>query len=154
MPEPTEKQADQADQADPQMLRWRSHPLVDEYPKSIGLLAAIAVAAAAATMAFDGLIYGLITVPLLCVSMAGYLLPTTCTLDAEGAETRFMGQTQRLAWSQVRRVAKGPKGVFLSQRARPSRLDSFRGLLLRFAGNADEVVSFVESRANDISETC
>lgn len=148
LPEPTEQQADQAD---PQVLHWRSHPLVDEYPKSIGLLAAIAVAATAATMAFNGLIYGLVAALLLCVSMASYLLPTTCTLDDEGAETRFMGQTQRLAWSQVRRVAKGRKGVFLSPRAEPSRVDSFRGLLLRFAGNADEVVSFVESRTDNIS---
>ena len=150
LPEPIEQQA--AD-AGAESLCWRCHPLVDDYPRSVLLLAAIAAACIGAAVAFDGAGYGVIAGVLLCVSLGRYLLPTRFTLDGDGAEVRFMGQTQRMAWSQVRRVSRHPKGLFLSDRPTPSRLDSFRGLLLRFADNADEVTSFVEDKAT-ISKAC
>jgi len=148
--EPTEQQADDAGA---KSVCWRSHPLVDDYPRSVLLLAAIAAACAGAAVAFDGAGYGVIAGVLLCVSLGRYLLPTRFTLDGDGAQVRFMGQTQRMAWSQVRRVSRHPKGLFLSDRPAPSRLDSFRGLLLRFTDNADEVTSFVEDKAT-ISKAC
>lgn len=149
LPDPTEQQAADAGET---VLRWRSHPLVDDFPKSVLLVAAIVGAAVIAAIGFGGAGYGVIAGVLLCVSLGRYLLPTRFTLDGNGAEVRFMGQGRRLPWSQVQRMSRHPKGVFLSDRPVASRLDSFRGMLLRFAGNDDEVMSFVESKVATMSQ--
>lgn len=137
--------------ADEEVLRWRSHPLVDDYPKSILLAAAIISASAVATLCFGGVTYGVLAALMLSASLSRYLLPTEFVLDRQGAEVRFMGQRQRMAWSHVRRVSIQPKGIYLSPQKAPSRLDSFRGVQLRFAKNNDEVVRFVESKVSTIS---
>ena len=143
---------EQAADADSDSLCWRSHPLVDDYPRSVLLLAAIAAVCGGAAVAFGGVAYGVMAGVMLCISLSRYLLPTVFTLDGGGARASFLGQTQRMAWSQVKRAASHPKGVFLSDRPAPSRLDSFRGMLLRFAGNADEVTSFVDDRVATLSQ--
>lgn len=141
----------QAPLAGEEVLRWRSHPLVDDYPKSILLAVAILGTCAAATLCFGGVTYGVLAALMLAVSLSRYLLPTEFVLDGQGVEACFLGQTQRMAWSQVRRVSVRAKGVYLSPQRAPSRLDSFRGVQLRFAKNNDEVVRFVESKVSTIS---
>jgi len=128
-------------------LCWRSFPLADDYPRSLLLVAAVVAICVVAAVVFGGAGYGLIALALLALSLGRYFVPTDYELDAEGATIRLLGQARRVAWPEVRRVSVGRQGVFLSPFARPSRLDSFRGALLRFAGNADEVVSFVQRRA-------
>ncbi len=128
-------------------LRWRSFPLVDDFPRSLVLVAAVVAICVVVAMAFGGAGYGLLSLALLGVSLARYFVPTNFELDEEGATVRLLGQVRRVPWSQVRRVSVDRTGVHLSPFARPSRLDSFRGTYLRFAGNADEVVSFVKRRA-------
>jgi len=75
-----------------------------------------------------------------------YFLPTWYELDADGVAVRFLGRTRWVAWTEVRRTQVHGEGVQLSPFERPSRLESFRGTFLRFAGNRDEVVSFVKGQ--------
>jgi hypothetical protein len=128
-------------------LRWRSHPLVDEFPRSLLCVGAVAAACAAAGFAFGGAGYALVSGGLLAVALARYLLPTEYELNEAGARTRFLGSTRLLPWNGVRRFDVDRAGVHLSPFAEPSRLDPFRGMSLRFCGNADEVVEFVRRRA-------
>ena len=109
-----------------------------------GRWAAVVGICVAVGVSFGGAGYGLLAGVLLGASLGRYFVPTRFELDAEGVIVRFLGQTRRVPWGAVRRVAVGREGVFLSPFAEPSRLDSFRGTLLRFAGNGDEVVSFVQ----------
>ena len=127
-------------------LRWRSHPLVDDSPRSVLLVAIVGVVCVGVGVAFDGIGYALLSAGFLAVSLARYFVPTHYTLDAGGATMRFLGQTRTVRWENVRRADVHRDGVHLSPFARPSRLDSFRGTFLRFCGNADEVVSFVEHK--------
>jgi len=132
--------------AAPQTLRWRSCPVIDDFPWSLLLVATVAGVCVLAGIAFGGVGFALLSAALLGVSLARYFLPTQFELDAQGATVRLLGQARRVPWTRVRRVQRGARGVFLSPFERASRLDSFRGTFLRFAGNADEVVRFVESR--------
>jgi len=132
-----------ADMPDAPVMRWQCCPLRDEYPRSLGFVAAFVGVSVAVGVAFGGVGYGLLATGLLAVALARYYLPTAFRLDADGAAVRFCGQTRRLRWAQVRRVVAQRGGVFLSPFAAPSRLDSFRGMFLRFAGNGDEVTGFV-----------
>jgi hypothetical protein len=109
-------------------------------------VAASVAVCVAAGVGFGGAGYALLAAAMLAVSLARYFLPTWYELGEAGVAVRFLGRVRAVPWSQVQRVATHREGVFLSPFERPSRLDPFRGTFLRFAGNADEVVSFVESR--------
>ena len=130
----------------PERLCWRSHPLVDDTPRSVLLVGLLTGASVAAGVAFGGVGYAVIAAVVLCGSMGRYLLPTRFELDGSGAASSFLGHRRVMPWEAVQRVSVHREGVHLSPFDRPSRLDSFRGTFLRFAGNADEVVSFVEAQ--------
>jgi hypothetical protein len=123
---------------------------VDGFPRSLVFVAVFAGTCALAGAAFGGAGYALLAAAMLAVSMGPYYLPTGYVLDDHAAAVRFLGQTHRLPWSEVRRVSRRPAGVFLSRSPRASRLDSFRGTFLRFAGNADEVMSFVRDKTAQV----
>ena len=117
---------------------------MDDYPRSLLCVAAVLAACVAVGLSFRGAGYALLAAAFLGGSLARYFLPTQYELDGSGVRVRFLGLSRRVPWEQVRRVSVFRVGMHLSPFEKPSRLDSFRGTLLRFADNADEVVSFVE----------
>jgi len=129
-------------------LQWRSWPICDDAPKSLLLVAVVLGVCVGVGVSFGGAGYGLVAALILSVGLSRYFLATHYALDESGVSARFLGQTQRKAWTDVRRVLVHREGVHLSPFPEPSRLDSFRGLLLRFAANADEVTQFVERNTN------
>ena len=78
---------------------------------------------------------------------ARYLLPTRYILDEREAAWRQLTWRRR-SWSTFRRVDRHADGIFLSPFRRPSRLDSFRGVFLRFGPGVDagEVVALARAR--------
>jgi len=136
------------DGGESEALRWRCCPLADEFPRSLVFVATFVGVVVAVRLAFGGFAYALLAAGLLAASLARYFLPTAFRLDDAGVTVRFLGRARRLPWEQVRRVSVQPTGVFLSPSEGLSRVDSFRGMFVRFGGNADEVVRFVRSKAN------
>lgn len=127
-------------------LSWRSLPLVDDYPKSL-LLAPVSVAVCVlAGLAFGGALAAILAGVFLLISMSRYVLPTYFHLDDGNVTVRFLGHASRMPWSDVQRLSVDRVGVHLSPFKQPSRLDSFRGVSLRFAGNADEVIRFAKDK--------
>ena len=127
-------------------LSWRSLPLVDDYPKSLLLAPISVVVCVLAGVAFDGWWAAMLAGVFLLISMSRYVLPTYFHLDDTGVSARFLGYVSRMPWSDVQRLSVGRAGVYLSPFKQASRLDSFRGMLLRFAGNADEVTRFAKDK--------
>ena len=137
-------------------VNWRSWPLVDEAPRSFLLVGVTIAACVLVGVAFGGAWYGVVAVVLLAVALGRYFLPTWFEVNESGVAVRFCGQTRHMNWSKVGRIIVQEAGVFVSPFAMPSRLDSFRGVFLRFTGNADEVVAFVRQarqQAKQMAET-
>ncbi len=147
MPESCQNLSEQAVSGD-QSLSWRSWPLADEWPGSLVKAAVVVAMCAAVGVAFGGVGYALLATVFLVLSLARFFLPTRFVLDAAGVTRRSAAGRGQLAWTQIRRVVVGKAGVFLSPFERPSRLDSFRGVFLPFAGNAAEVTEFVRGKTN------
>ena len=125
-------------------LRWESHPLRREKPaKSMLLVALIVASAAAAAFGFEHWFYGVFSLGALTVSLSRYFFPTRYALDGEGIGSEHLGLKQRRSWAEFRRVEEHRDGIFLCPSVRPGRLDSFRGVFLRFNQNRTEVVRFV-----------
>ena len=121
--------------SDPARCAWVCHPLVEEpWPKSAALVAAILAFSALAAVAFEGLLYGAIALAVLSGSMSRFLLPTSYEIGAAGIAVSHLFRRRLRTWEEIRRVEVRDDGLFLSPFARPSRLDSFRGLFLPAAG--------------------
>ena len=77
-------------------------------------------------------------------ALAEYLFPVTYRLTRKGAHKKCWTPQLFIAWADVKRAGQGTDGVFLSPLVRPSRLDDFRGVRLRFGSeNPDDVCQIV-----------
>jgi len=127
-------------------VHWTAHPLFQEPGvRSIALCSAILAVSLVAASAFGHLLYALVSLVVLAVSMSRYLLPTHYAVDETGVTYRHLFRARRLSWDQVRRADIHRDGLFLSPFARSCRLDSFRGVFLRFHGNDGAVTAFVHA---------
>ena len=124
-------------------IRWRSFPLVDDFPKSALLVALLLAVAAGVAVSLDGIGLGVLSLVLLSLSVARYFYPTGYELSEPGLCTRsWLGRATR-PWSAFANYYVHDVGVHLSPFGRPSVLDPFRGTFVRFTGNRDAVVGFV-----------
>ncbi len=125
-------------------LRWETHPLRRERPaKSVLLVALIIASSAAAAFGLEHWFYGVFSLGALTASLSRYFFLTRYALDGEGVSSEHLGFKQRRSWAEFRRADEHRDGIFLRPSVRPSRLDSFRGVFLRFEQNREEVASFV-----------
>ena len=83
---------------------------------------------------------------LLAGSTSEYLLPITYRITPEGVYQESSTSRFALPWKDARRCRVGKRAVLLTSLPAPSRLDAFRGVLLRFAplgqsGDRDSVLA-------------
>lgn len=128
-----------------ELLRWRYHPVREGGWRLVAVSACLI-----GIPALVGWLYGpffiLLALAILGASLGIYFLPTDYTLYVGGLETRFIGVTRRFTWSQFRSYYPDRNGVLLSPFPKPSRLENFRGLFVRFHGNREAVMAVVRER--------
>jgi hypothetical protein len=124
-------------QAD-ERLEWRVR-LGSAHPQKRLVVGAIALGAGFIGLQMGGPLLGLVGLLAVLVSTAELFLPLSYRLDAEGARVKCGISVTAISWPDVKRLVDMPDGVRLSPLPRPSRLDEFRGVYLRFANNAAEV---------------
>lgn len=96
-------------------------------------------------ISFSPLLTGL-AVLILFGSLAGFYFPTRYTLFDDHLLVKTKMQTLRKEWSQYRSYFPDKNGVLLSPFGRPTRLENFRGLYVKFSGNREEVMNIVRSK--------
>ena len=100
---------------------------------------------------FRSVLLGVIGFVVVFAATLELFVPIRYRLDASGAQSRTGFATTRLEWSEVNRTWEDSSGVYLSPLARPSRLDHFRGVHLRFASNREAVlVKIGDHIGNDV----
>lgn len=87
-----------------------------------------------------------LSVVVMLVSLSSFLFPVTFTLDQESVTMKSAFSTKRRKWEEFKSFWVDNHGVLLSPFERRSRLESFRGLYIRFSDNKDEVVEFIQRR--------
>ncbi|GIV21392.1 MAG: hypothetical protein KatS3mg023_3143 [Armatimonadota bacterium] len=131
------------EQANQYTLRWRVH-LLREQPQKAWLAGAIMLLASALVgVAFRSAGMGLLALLLLWLATRDYWLPVHYAVDEQGARVRYLGAGFDIAWERVKYVTVTPDGVKLSPLPPRSRLEPFRGVYLRFAGNRDQVLEAI-----------
>ncbi len=82
------------------------------------------------------------------VSTAELFFPLRYRLDGEDARVRCGASVTAIRWADVKRLVPMEDGVKLSPLAAPSRLDAFRGVYLRYAGNEGAVLDTIRALWN------
>ncbi len=126
-------------------LEWRAWPLV-LYPGRTAL-AVLLVVAATAIIYYLLRHVGLAAIfcLVLATSLHGHFLPRRYRLDDDGATVWTLGMKRSRPWDYFHSYYADRLGAMLSTFSYPSRLDTFRGVNLRFARNRAEVVAFVDA---------
>lgn len=124
-------------------LSWISHPAKEEPRRNWIVVFFLLLTVAALWIATRSGYWVALGVIFLLVAIRQWFIPTTYRLDEIGAEIRFLFYRRQKNWADIKRLSSDRKGVLLSPFPFPSRLESFRGLYLRFSGNRAEVLDFL-----------
>ncbi len=112
---------------------WRVHLLAREPKRLPILLLVTGMGAVCVWLIFGTLLPVFASALLLTGSVSEYLFPVTYRLTEEAIYQEALTSRIQLPWKDVRRCQIGHKALLLTSLAEPSRLDAFRGVLLRFA---------------------
>lgn len=129
---------------EPRPLEWSVSLGAEEPGKRLATLAAALVVGWIGVLVFQHVVFGLVGSLAILLSTSELFLPIHFRVDEKGASSRVGLSQTALEWGAVRRVLVGESGVKLSPLPAPSRLDPFRGVTLRFAGNRDEVLAAID----------
>jgi hypothetical protein len=119
-------------------MEW-SVDLGSARPERRYIVLAIAVGAGLIGLKIGGVLLSAIGLLVPLVSTAELFLPLKYRLDENGAQVRCGLGVTSILWPDVKRLVPMADGVKLSPLEKPSRLDEFRGVYLRFRDNAEEV---------------
>jgi hypothetical protein len=140
-----------ADRDETVLLEWTVH-LMRRDPQRAGVVfAAMAFVVLMGYLIFRSPIYSLAGLFMVFSATSEYFLPTRYKLTTERAFASCGAGRFEIPWSGVNRLLEAPDAVKLSPLKAASRLDSFRGVLLRFGpeggpGEREEVMRIVENR--------
>ncbi len=127
-------------------LSWRAHPFSESLVRSSAVVAFLLSLSTLLGAAFGGWLGSALSVPFLFGSLGRWFFPTAYRLTPEGVELRFLGFSRRRPWGDFRALYPHRMGLPLSPFERPSGLDPFRGLFLRYAGNGAAVEAYCRQR--------
>jgi len=143
----TEETGDQSEvQKDP-VLEWVSHP-ARKKPVAAVLVAIFIglVAVGIYTWTYSPLFTALASLILLG-SLAGFYFPTGYRLYEDHIVVKYTITSMKKNWSAYRSFYTDRNGVLLSPFPRPSRLENFRGVYLRFGDfDKQKIIDFVRSK--------
>jgi hypothetical protein len=134
------------------LYRWRSHP-VRAGGRRLKIAVAALIVVPVGLYLLYGPFFGILALAILGFSLFPYFLPTDYVLYVGGLESVFLGVHRRFTWEQFRSYYPDKHGVLLSPFVRPSRLENFRGLYLRFGEQPADVMAIVSEKIPAASES-
>jgi len=88
----------------------------------------------------------ILSVVILFGSLAGFYTRTRYRLYDSYLTVKTPLSTLKKEWTQYRSFYPDNNGVLLSPFTRPTRMENFRGLYVKFAGNKEQVMAIVRSK--------
>lgn len=125
-------------------LRWYVR-LSDKDPKKLGVIGLASVTAGVAGVTLGGqLILGILGVLMVLGATAEYWMGTSFSVGPHGACRRVGVSLTSIPWSDVKRVIVSDEDIKLSPLTSESRLEPFRGVILRTTPqNRDRVLGLI-----------
>ena len=128
-------------------FEWTSHPVRDRPVTGLLVVALLLLLFAGAWLSFRDPVLTVVCVVVLWLSVAPFYLPTRYRIADDKVSIRGIFVRKEKSLKLFRRLVADPHGVLLSPFDRPSRLDRFHGLNLRFdSADRERVLEFLNRR--------
>ena len=132
------------------LKEWRLHLLRQNPQRMVPVIALSVFVFVAGYLYFHTIWPSIAGVFLLCSSCSEYLLISKFRLTDQAAHATNGISRFEIAWKDVKRLLISESAVTLSPLTRPSRLDNFRGVTLRFPADGsickEEIIAIIEER--------
>lgn len=126
------------------ILEWSVWPAKEKPLLSLGLTVLLIAIWVAVGYIYREAVWVLLAVILLLGAVAPFFVITRYRLDGEGISMKRYVTTMKKRWEELRSYYPDKNGVLVSPFAKPSRLENFRGVYLRFRGNREKVLAVLE----------
>jgi len=127
-------------------LKWASHPLKKNVWVSILVVIFLFAIWFVVYLTTRNPFLVALSVVIMLGSLSSFFLPTRYELDDDKVKIRYLLSMREKKWEMFRSYYMDKNGVLLSPFDKPSRLENFRGLYIRFDHNKEQVVDFVKSK--------
>jgi uncharacterized membrane protein len=127
-------------------LKWSSHPLKKNFWVTILVVIFLFAIWLGVYLTTGNPLLLALSVVIMLGSLSSFFLPTRYELDDDKVKIIYLISMRERRWDTFRSYYVDKNGVLLSPFERPSRLENFRGLYIRFNKNKEQVVDFVKSR--------
>ena len=128
----------------PTTLSWTVHPIVENWRKSVLLGLFLALLLFGIYLGFQSIYVALLSGIVLLGSLYKYFLPFHHQCEADRLIITSCCYRLERSWETFRSFYVDANGVLLSPFARPTRLENFRGVYVRFGKHTpEEVVDFI-----------
>ena len=134
-----------SDQSIPQQT-WKVHPLRANWMRSILLLLFLLLLFSGIYWLFQSVFITFLSAIFVTGSLYRYFVPFRYELHEHQLVVTAPFYRLTRPWSDFRSCYVDNNGVLLSPFAKPSRLENFRGVYVRFGANQSEVVGFIQDK--------
>ena len=133
-------------------ISWRVHPLVENWKRSGILLLFLSCILAVIYFGFESIVVVLLSAILLIGPLYKYFLPFQYHCSIESLVVSACCYKLERPWSAFRSYYVDKNGVLLSPFAKPTRLENFRGVYVRFGKHSpEEIVNNIRHKINSES---
>jgi hypothetical protein len=129
-----------------QVLKWIDHPLKKSGKNLLIVLLFLVIAPTVVFFSTKSIFFLFLSIIFLLGSLSTFFLPTTYELSENSLKVKFFFNTRQMEWGKYRSFYADKNGVLLSPFEKPSRLENFRGLYIRFNQNKEEVIDFIKTK--------
>lgn len=134
------------------LLSWSTHPAKARSLVTALVILFLVVLAVLVYLLTYSAIFTVIAALILYGSLTQYFTKTTYEFTDTKVRAKYVVNKIEKEWAQYRSYYADKNGVLLSPFPSPSRLENFRGLFIRFAGNKDQVMDIVRQKINYVPE--
>lgn len=134
--------------AEPVLLSWSTHPAKARPVVTMLVVIFLLILAGVVYLLTFSAIFTVIAALVLYGSLTQYFTKTTFEFTDTKVRVKYVVNKIEKEWKQYRSYYPDKNGVLLSPFTSPSRLENFRGLYLRFAGNKEQVMEIVRQKIN------
>ena len=131
---------------EPPQYVWVVHPLFDSPKKSVFLVSFLIFLLVGIQFLFGSLGITLLSIAFLFGSLRQYFLPFRYEVyNNQITVSSFLSKQDR-AWNEFRSYYVDQHGILLSPFPKPSRLENFRGIYVRFGLDRSMVLDLIQSK--------
>jgi len=125
---------------------WVVHSLTENWKKSACLIVFLLFIWVLVYLFFQSFFYMILSVVVLLGSLSSFFLPVRYVFYSDRVIIHFFLGKRSKPWSVFKNYYVDKNGVLLSPFPKPSRLDTFRGMYIRFRSNRAEIIDYIERK--------